>query len=67
MPLRSLMTVAVDGFDHGNVFAENAEHWLNGKVMTIVSTNFDLMPNAKLDSVLNVYNLYLIKLKMYFD
>lgn len=49
---------AVDGSDHGNGFAGSVERWLNGKAMTIVSTNFDSMPNEVLDSVPNVYNLF---------
>lgn len=51
--------VAVDDFDRfGNGFEESAERWSNAIVMTIVSANFDSMPNVVLDSMLNVYNLY---------
>lgn len=51
------MMVAADDFAHGNVIAENVEHWSNGLVSRIVLENFDLGPNAKLDSVLSVCNL----------
>lgn len=52
------MTVVAGGYVHWNVTVENVEHSLNAKVMTIVSVNFDSMPNAILDSMLNVYNLH---------
>lgn len=58
MLLHWLMMVAVDGFDRSaNAFAGTVAHWLSGKVMTIVSVNFDLTPNEVLDSMLNAYNL----------
>lgn len=60
MLLRLLMMVAVDGFSHENAIAKNAVRWLSEKVMTIVSTNFDLMPNAILDSMLNACNLFVL-------
>lgn len=57
-PLHWSMMVAVDDFDRfENAFAKSVERWLSEKVMTIVSTNFDSMPNGELDSMPNVYNL----------
>lgn len=56
--LHLLMMVAVDDFAHGNVIVENVEHWSNVIVLTIVLVNFDSMPNVKLDSMPNVYNLF---------
>lgn len=55
--LHLLMTVVVDGYVHENETEENVEHLSNAKVTTIVLMNFDSMPNAKLDSMLNEHNL----------
>ena len=52
------MMVAVDDFAHGNVIAENVEHWSNVIILTIVLANFDLMPNVKWDSMPNVCSLF---------
>lgn len=61
--LHLLTTAAVDGCAHGNVIAENAEHWSNVIGWTIVLANFDSMPNVKLDSMPNVCNLCLLSKK----
>lgn len=52
--------MAADDFAHGNVIAENVEHWSNVTVLRIVEANFDSMPNVKLDSMPNVCNLWLL-------
>lgn len=58
MRLRLLMMVVVDDFFRGNEFAKIVVHLSSEIEMTIVSMNFDLMPNVILDSVLNVCILH---------
>lgn len=76
--LHLLMRAVVDGYVHENATEENVEHLSNAKVTTIVLMNFDSMPNAVLDSMLNEHNLcersfgkekrrYTIDVKLYFN
>lgn len=46
MPLHWLMMGVVGGYDPGNVTVKNVEHSSIAKVTTIVSVNFDSMPNV---------------------